>query len=54
MKQIVSVPISPFQHNVIDEVLINVPETQLTVIQAFYRGMRFIKYNSLVVHIVYI
>ena len=54
MKQEISVPISPLKDNVIDEALINVPETQLVVVQAFNRGMRLIKYNSLVLHVVII
>ena len=54
MKQEIGVPISPLKDNVIDEALINVPETQLVVVQAFNRGMRLIKYNSLVLHVVII
>jgi hypothetical protein len=42
MKQEISVPVSPLQDNVIDESLINVPETQLVVVQAFNRGMRLV------------
>ena len=46
MKEIVSVPVSPLQHNVIDELLVNIPETQMLVIKPLDGGMRFIKNNS--------
>ena len=54
MKQEISVPVSPLQDNVIDEALINVPKTQLVVVQAFNRGMRLVKNNSFVLHVVII
>ncbi len=54
MKQEISVPIRPLKDNVIDEVLINVPETQLVVVQAFNRGVRLVKNNSFVLHVVII
>ena len=54
MKEIVSVPVSPLQHNVIDEFLVNVPKTQILVIKPLDGGMRFIKNNSGVLHTVII
>ena len=54
MKEIVSVPVSPLQHNVIDELLVNVPKTQMLVIKPLDGGMRFIKNNSGVLHTVII
>ena len=54
MKEIVRVPVSPLQHNVIDELLVNVPETQMLVIKPLDGGMRFIKNNSGVLHTVII
>ena len=45
MKEIVRVPVSPLQNNVIDESLVNVPETQMLVIKPLDGGMRFIKNN---------
>ena len=54
MKEIVSVPVSPLQHNVIDKLLINVPKTQTLVIKPLNGGMRFIKNNSGVLHTVII
>ena len=38
MKKIVCVPVSPLQHNVIDEFLVNVPETQMLVIKPLDGG----------------
>jgi hypothetical protein len=54
MKEIVRVPVSPLQHNVIDELLVNIPETQMLVIKPLNGGMRFIKNNSGVLHTVII
>ena len=54
MKEIVRVPVSPLQNNVIDESLVNVPETQMLVIKPLNGGMRFIKNNSGVLHTVII
>ena len=54
MKQEISMPIGPLKDNVTDEALINIPKTQLVVVQAFNRGMRLVKNNSLVLHIVII
>ena len=54
MKEIVSVPVSPLQHNVIDELRVNIPETQMLVIKPLNGGMRFIKNNSGVLHTVII
>ena len=45
MKEVVSVPVCPLQHNVIDEIIVNVPETQMLVIKPLDGGMRFIKNN---------
>jgi hypothetical protein len=47
-------PVRPLQHNVIDEFLVNVPETQMLVIKPLDGGMRFIKNNSGVLHTVII
>ena len=54
MKELISMPVRPLQHNVIDEFLINVPETQMLIIKPLDGGMRFIKNNSGVMHTVII
>ena len=54
MKKIIGVPVCPFQHDVIDELIVNVPKTQMLVIKPLDGGMRFIKNNSGVLHTVII
>ena len=54
MEEIVSVPVCPFQYDVIDELIVNVPKTQTFVIKPLDGGMRFIKNNAVVLHTVII
>jgi hypothetical protein len=54
MEEVIRMPIGQPHYNVIDKSGINLPKTQFIIIQAFNGGMRFIQYNSLVLHIVII
>ena len=52
MKEIIGVPVSPLQHNVIDKTVVNIPETQSFVVKPLDRGVGLVKYNSFVLHVV--
>jgi hypothetical protein len=54
VEEIVSVPVSPFQHDVVDELIVNIPKTQTIVIKPLDGGMWFIKNNAVVLHTVII
>ena len=54
MEEIISMPVCPFQHDVVDEFIVNVPKTQTLVIKPLDGGMWFIKNNAVVLHTVII
>jgi hypothetical protein len=54
MEKIISMPIRPFQHDVVDELIVNVPKTQTLVIKPLDGGMWFIKNYTVVLHTVII